>query len=218
MHARGRWADFADDREFGTGTCVAVHEAIEHACAGGLADSCCDARCTDIDARSNDRTGSCNHTFIVNESTLTGNRQASLVKKTGIADEGERSVSDSEAELANWESQLRKGSLMLAVLATLRDTTLYELEIRSRLEQIAGFSVSEGVLYPILRRLRRMSLVEAEWVEPEVGHPRRYFRLTADGRRALVDLTSAWLMFTEGMQRILAAEESTSGLLVFQRV
>jgi PadR family transcriptional regulator, regulatory protein PadR len=109
--------------------------------------------------------------------------------------------------LEKWESQLRKGSLSLAVLATLCDGQLYGVEIRCRLEEIAGFTVVEGVIYPILRRLSKMGFVEAEWVEPEVGHPRRYFRLTPAGRRCVLELSRTWNEFAGGMNRMLAASD-----------
>jgi PadR family transcriptional regulator, regulatory protein PadR len=112
-----------------------------------------------------------------------------------------------------WESQLRKGSLTLAVLASLQYGSLCGSEIRSRLEQIAGLAVAEGVIYPILRRLRKMSFLESEWVEPEVGQLRRYFRLTSSGHRYLLELSRAWSKFACGMDRMLeASERETDGV------
>ncbi len=110
--------------------------------------------------------------------------------------------------LGNWESQLRKGSLSLAVLAILCDGRLYGVEIRCRLAQIAGFTVAEGVIYPILRRLGKLGFVEAEWVDPDVGHPRRYFRLSASGRRYVLELSRTWNEFAGGMNRVLAASSA----------
>jgi PadR family transcriptional regulator, regulatory protein PadR len=103
-----------------------------------------------------------------------------------------------------WESQLRKGSLSLAVLACLWDGQLYSAEIRRLLEQTGGFVVIEGVIHPILRRLRKERFVDSEWVEPEVGHPRRYFRLTASGRRYVLELSRIWNEFSVGMNRMLS--------------
>jgi PadR family transcriptional regulator, regulatory protein PadR len=103
-----------------------------------------------------------------------------------------------------WESQLRKGSLMLAVLATLRHGRLYGPEIRRRLELIAGIEVSEGVMYPILRRLRKTDLIQTEWIDPVDGQPRRYFVLTSDGHRYLTELSNTWNEFAGGMDRMLA--------------
>ena len=74
------------------------------------------------------------------------------------------------------------------MLAILCDGRLYGVEIRCRLAQIAGFTVAEGVIYPILRRSAELGFVEAEWVDPDVGYPRRYFRLSASGRRYVLKL------------------------------
>jgi PadR family transcriptional regulator, regulatory protein PadR len=108
-----------------------------------------------------------------------------------------------------WESQLRKGSLMLAVLATLRDGRLYGSEIRRRLEQIAGLTVAEGVIYPILRRLRKTNFLETEWINPVVGQPRTYFALTSRGHQYLAELSNTWNEFTGGMDRMLATPHRT---------
>jgi PadR family transcriptional regulator, regulatory protein PadR len=106
-----------------------------------------------------------------------------------------------------WESQLRKGSLTLAVLASLQEGCLCGSEIRCRLEQIAGLAVAEGVIYPILRRLRKMNFIESQWVEPEFGQLRRYFHLTGSGHRYLLELSRSWNKFACGMERMLEASE-----------
>ena len=108
-----------------------------------------------------------------------------------------------------WQSQLRKGSLTLAVLASLWEGPLYGSEIRCRLEQVAGIVVSEGVIYPILRRLGKTHFVQTAWVAPEVGVPRRYFRLTSSGRMHAAELWSRWSEFTGGMHRMLALSRRT---------
>lgn len=107
-----------------------------------------------------------------------------------------------------WESQLRKGSLALAVLATLRHGRLYGSEIRHRLEQIAGLTVTEGVIYPILRRLGKTDLLETEWVDPAAGQSRRYFALTSRGHQYLTELSNTWNAFAGGMDRMLAIPDS----------
>jgi PadR family transcriptional regulator PadR len=110
-----------------------------------------------------------------------------------------------------WESQLRKGGLMLAVLATLRHGRLYGPEIRRRLEQTAGLTVAEGVIYPILRRLRKTDLLETEWIDPLVGQPRRYFALTSRGHQYLTELSNTWNEFAGSMNRMLATPHGTHG-------
>ena len=96
---------------------------------------------------------------------------------------------DGIGSLDRWEVQLRKGSLGLAVLATLWGERLYGLEILRRLEAEGGLSVPEGTIYPLLTRLRKEQLVTTFWRESESGPPRRYYELTDAGwrisRRAL---------------------------------
>jgi PadR family transcriptional regulator PadR len=106
-----------------------------------------------------------------------------------------------------WQSQLRKGSLSLAVLAILSEGPLYSGEIRARLDERAGILVAEGVLYPILRRLAKECLVESQWIEPAVGHPRRYFRLTPEGREHAIELSRLWGEFARAMNRVLSASQ-----------
>jgi PadR family transcriptional regulator PadR len=110
-----------------------------------------------------------------------------------------------------WESQLRKGSLMLAVLAALRHGRLYGSEIRHCLAQTAGLTVAEGVIYPILRRLGKTEFLKTEWVDPEAGHPRRYFALTSRGHQYLTELSNTWNEFAGSMDRMLATPHGTHG-------
>jgi PadR family transcriptional regulator PadR len=106
--------------------------------------------------------------------------------------------------LERWETQLRKGGLGLAVLATLWDGRLYGLEILRRLQADAGLAVSEGAIYPLLNRLRSENLVASEWVEAEAGHPRKYYALTEMGRRRVRDLAGVWARFSGGLNALLA--------------
>ena len=63
-----------------------------------------------------------------------------------------------------WEVQLRKGSLELAILASLWNGRLYGLEILRHLESSSELIVVEGTAYPLLNRLRALGLVETQWV------------------------------------------------------
>jgi PadR family transcriptional regulator len=114
-----------------------------------------------------------------------------------------------EMDSANWEAQLRKGSLGLAVLAALWEGRMYGLEMLRKLESAAGLTVPEGTIYPLLSRLKADGLVESEWVESEAGHPRKYYRLTTAGRSYLRDISSIWHDFADGINRLLAPLEKT---------
>jgi len=106
--------------------------------------------------------------------------------------------------IQKWEIQLRKGSLELAVLASLWSGKLYGLEILRRLEDGSGLTVPEGTVYPLLSRLKAEGLVEAEWVEGEAGHPRKYYRLTARGRRHVLQMRRSWSRYAASLDRLLA--------------
>ena len=95
----------------------------------------------------------------------------------------------------NWEAQLRKGCLEMAILASLWQSRLYGLEILRALSEKSRLEVAEGTLYPILSRLKTEGLLDSEWVEAEAGHPRKYYLLTAPGRRRAREMAGAWNEF-----------------------
>ncbi len=103
-----------------------------------------------------------------------------------------------------WEVQLRKGSLELAILASLWDGRLYGLEILRHLESSSDLIVVEGTAYPLLNRLRALGLVESEWVESDQGHPRKYYRLTPAGRQRALEMSRIWTRFSASMSSLLA--------------
>jgi PadR family transcriptional regulator PadR len=103
-----------------------------------------------------------------------------------------------------WEVQLRKGSLELAILASLWEGQLYGLEILRHLESSSDLIVVEGTAYPLLNRLRALGLVETEWVESDSGHPRKYYRLTAAGRQRAMEMSAIWARFSASMNNLLA--------------
>jgi PadR family transcriptional regulator PadR len=115
-----------------------------------------------------------------------------------------------DADQAKWEVQLRKGSLGLAVLASLWGGRLYGLEMLKTLQDVAGLAVPEGTIYPLLSRLSAAGFVESEWVEAEAGHPRKYYRLTPNGRLYVREIANTWLDFTSGLNKLLAPLEDKS--------
>ena len=115
-----------------------------------------------------------------------------------------RADPETQQSADKWEVQLRKGCLELAVLAVLWDQKLYGLEILRRLESDSDLVVSDGTVYPLLSRLKALGLVRSEWIVTEVGHPRRYYALTAAGKRRALDMARIWARFTSSMSRLLA--------------
>ena len=102
-----------------------------------------------------------------------------------------------------WEVQLRRGSLELAILASLWQRRLYGLEILRALESTAALGVAEGTLYLILGRLKAEDLVAAEWVDAGSGHPRKYYWLTVSGKERLRRMARAWAQLSANLDVLL---------------
>jgi len=94
-----------------------------------------------------------------------------------------------ESVLAQSETQMRKGMLVYCVLLLLKDGKVYTSEIIRALHQ-AELIVVEGTLYPLLSRLAKDKLLAYEWQESEQGPPRKYYWLTDDGKKLLIELRS----------------------------
>ena len=103
-------------------------------------------------------------------------------------------------------SQLRKGALEYCVLALLRDGQRYGFELVRALSQAEGLLVSEGTIYPLLSRLRRDDLVSTSWQESESGPPRRYYRLTDTGKRALDEFSAEWIRFRDAVDALVITQ------------
>jgi PadR family transcriptional regulator PadR len=103
----------------------------------------------------------------------------------------------------NWEAQLRKGCLEMAILASLWDGRLYGLEVLRSLEQRWHLALAEGTLYPILARLKAEGLLQSEWVEADAGHPRKYYQLTAQGRRRTREMARSWSTFSSTISELV---------------
>ena len=106
-----------------------------------------------------------------------------------------------------WQEQLRRGILDLAILLTVSEDRRYGLAIIQHLEAFTDLVVTEGTIYPILGRLTREGLLEAEWVDGEAPHPRKYYRLTRLGVKRLADMKGAWRAFAEKIDRLVDAAD-----------
>jgi PadR family transcriptional regulator, regulatory protein PadR len=102
-----------------------------------------------------------------------------------------------------WEAQLRKGCLEMAILAALWDGRLYGLEILRALARDSQLEIAEGTVYPILARLKNEGLLQSEWVESDAGHPRKYYWLTATGRRRAKLMVESWTKFSANLSALV---------------
>ena len=105
-------------------------------------------------------------------------------------------------EVTAWRSQLRKGSLELAVLVLLKQERRYGLQLVDLLNR-AHLGISEGTIYPLLSRLRVEKKVKTEWVDDGVGHAHKYYQLTPSGRAACDAMVTAWSEYTRAFGRLI---------------
>ncbi|MDX6486384.1 MAG: PadR family transcriptional regulator, regulatory protein PadR [Gaiellaceae bacterium] len=90
------------------------------------------------------------------------------------------------------QSQLLKGVLDLCLLATISDEPAYGYEMTKRLAERGLETVGEGSIYPVLGRLERDRLVETFRQASNGGPPRKYYRLSPLGRKALAQWRDDW--------------------------
>jgi len=100
--------------------------------------------------------------------------------------------------------ELKRGSAELLVLALLeeRERHGYDLArlIGERSQGAINFHVAS--LYPTLYRMEDKGLIDGRWVEKAGQRRRRYYRVTALGRKALASQRSVWEGFFEGLNRV----------------
>jgi len=112
-----------------------------------------------------------------------------------------RTVENSTSEVfENLRLELRRGSLIVAVLAELR-TEQYGYTLRKSLEE-NGIEIDEGTLYPLLRRLESQGLLASEWREQD-KRTKRFYRLSAQGELILNQLLHEWKTLSSSVEAIL---------------
>jgi PadR family transcriptional regulator len=100
----------------------------------------------------------------------------------------------------NLRLELRRGCLVVAVLAALRDEQ-YGYTLRKALAE-HGMAIDESTLYPLLRRLESQGLLVSEWRE-ENKRNKRFYRRSPDGTRILKQLLAEWRTIDSSLEEIL---------------
>ena len=93
-----------------------------------------------------------------------------------------------------FDREIKRGTLELLLLRLVRERRSYGYELASDLHDRSGgwIDLKEGTLYPVLYRLEDQGLIAAEWDPPARGVPRKYYKITAKGRKRLEELTESW--------------------------
>ena len=98
-------------------------------------------------------------------------------------------------------TQYKKGVLDLCVLSILKNGDQYGYELANRLSEM--IQISDGTVYPILRKLAVDGMVTTYLQESQSGPPRKYYRLTSQGQTSLIDMRREWSSFAESVDKIV---------------
>lgn len=101
--------------------------------------------------------------------------------------------------------ELRRGCLVLAVLAQLRSEH-YGYTLKKELAD-QGMDIDEGTLYPLLRRLESQGLLVSEWREEEKRN-KRFYKLSPEGRAVLKQLLTEWQDLNTAITRIVRSRSA----------
>ena len=97
--------------------------------------------------------------------------------------------------------ELRRGVIVLAVLSQLTEEQ-YGYSLLKSLSDL-GLEVDQGTLYPLLRRLESQGLLESVW-KLEEARPRRYYVISAQGKKILPRLKAEWNSIVAVMKKMIA--------------
>ncbi len=100
----------------------------------------------------------------------------------------------------NLRLELRRGSLIIAVLAQLREEH-YGYALRKALAD-CGMEIEESTLYPLLRRLESQGLLKSEWREEDKRN-KRFYRISKEGAHILKQLIEEWQSMNSSLKRIV---------------
>ncbi|QFR38747.1 PadR family transcriptional regulator [Candidatus Gracilibacteria bacterium 28_42_T64] len=98
-------------------------------------------------------------------------------------------------------AQMRKGILEYVILMIIDSGDVYSSDILKMLKE-NNLIVVEGTLYPLLSRLRKESIITYFWVESSSGPPRKYFKLTKEGKELLKTMNIVWTDLRDAVKNI----------------
>ncbi len=112
---------------------------------------------------------------------------------------------DAMATKHEWSAELKKGGVQLCIMALLKEGKKYGFQIIKELRERSDgyFDLKEGTLYPALHRLEKRGYLKSEWVTEGDRPPRKYYRLTTQGKKVLRSARAEWLRMVESTKKVL---------------
>ena len=98
-------------------------------------------------------------------------------------------------------TQFKKGVLELCVLSLLIKQDRYGYDLVNEISK--NIEISEGTIYPLLRRLKNVGYVTTYLQESQEGAPRKYYKLTSSGEKTTEEMKNDWKDFVEKVSILL---------------
>ena len=107
-------------------------------------------------------------------------------------------------------NELKKGSAELLILSLVEVRPRHGYDISKLIDMRSGGDLrfNAASLYPLLVRLEQRGWIEGKWVEKAGQRRRRYYRITAAGRKMLAAQRSVWRTFVAAVNRVTGAEHA----------
>ncbi|AZV43881.1 PadR family transcriptional regulator [Peribacillus asahii] len=121
------------------------------------------------------------------------------------------------------DKEIMKGSIDILLLSIVNTRDMYGYEMVKTLKENSNelYNMSEGTLYPALKRLENKNWLQSYWNNPEAGARRKYYRITDDGKKELERKLQEWKkvnnlikVCSEGMAWIKTLKPMLNKLLV----
>ncbi|GKW46934.1 PadR family transcriptional regulator [Planococcus sp. NCCP-2050] len=97
------------------------------------------------------------------------------------------------------DKDLMRGSIDILLLSLIVKKDTYGYEIVKDLKETSQelYNMSEGTLYPALKRLEKKSWIESYWGESDAGGRRKYYKITQTGKAELEVKVKEWSRVNE---------------------
>lgn len=86
-----------------------------------------------------------------------------------------------------FNNQLRKGFFELAILMMLAKKPMYGYELTKGLKESKVFSIADGAIYPILKRLTANGFIDT-YTEEHDGRSRKYYKIKGEGKKLIKEI------------------------------
>ena len=108
------------------------------------------------------------------------------------------------------ERELKRGSAELLILALLEERDRHGYDLARLIDERSRGEISfhAASLYPTLYRMEEKDLIDGRWVEKAGQRRRRYYRLTADGRKTLATQRGRWSAFVQALTKAAGLENA----------